>query len=357
MTHPTKVLIIDDSRMTRYVLEEILSQDESIEVIGTASDPYEARDKVCTLSPDVITLDVEMPRMNGIDFLKKLLQHKPLPVVMISSYTKHNSELTIEALTLGAVDFITKPSKDPDIGLKRLSKEIIAKVKTAANAKVKLRRLSAYQTNDSSPRFPKDHFVVIGASTGGIRAIEYILRHVPPTISGLVITQHIPGKYVSSLTERLDSVAAVRVKVAQHYGRIIPGMALVAPGGGHLCIRKDAQGYSVAVEKASSTDRYVPSIDFLFSSAASCAGKKAIGVLLTGMGQDGVQGMLALKQCGAHTIAQDRETSLVFGMPRAAIELNAATEIASLEQIPKTIVAKLLSIKSVAGPYDENFTC
>jgi two-component system chemotaxis response regulator CheB len=346
MVQPTRVLIVDDSRMTRYVLEEILSRDESIKVIGTACDPYEARDKICTLCPDVVTLDVEMPRMNGIDFLKNLLQHKPLPVIMISSYTKHNSDLTIEALTLGAVDFITKPSKDPDTGLKRLSKEIIDKVKTAANSKVKVHQFSAYGVDYSSVRFPKDHFVVIGSSTGGIQAIEHILRNIPPTISGLVIAQHIPGKYVSSLAERLDNIATVRVKVAEHNGPIIPGMALIAPGGGHLCIRKETQDYySIAVEKASSTDHYIPSIDCLFSSAASCAGMKAIGLLLTGMGQDGAKGMLALKQCGAYTIAQDRETSLVFGMPRAAIELKAATEVVSLDQIPKTIVTKLLSMK------------
>jgi two-component system chemotaxis response regulator CheB len=344
MAHPTKVLIVDDSRMTRYVLRDILSQDESIQVIGTASDPFEAREKVRTLHPDVITLDVEMPRMNGIDFLKNLLQQKPLPVIMISSYTKYNSDLTIEALTLGAVDFITKPSEDSDIGLKKLSHEIIAKVKTAANSKVKVRRLSEYRLDYSDARFPKDHFVVIGSSTGGIRAIEHILRNVPPTISGLVIAQHIPGKYISSLTERLDCLATVRVKVAEHNSRIIPGIALIAPGGGHLHIKKDAQGYSVVVEKASFTDRYVPSVDFLFSSAASCAGKAAIGVLLTGMGQDGAQGMLALKECGAYTIAQDEESSLVFGMPKAAIQLNAATEIMSLEKIPKAITSKLFSM-------------
>lgn len=344
MAHPTKVLIVDDSRMTRYVLTDILSQDESIQVIGTASDPYEARDKVRTLHPDVITLDVEMPRMNGIDFLKNLLQHNPLPVIMISSYTKYNSDLTIEALMLGAVDFIPKPSEEPDIGLKKLSQEIIAKVKTAANSKVKVRRPSAYRLDYSGARFPKDHFVVIGSSTGGIRAIEHILRNVPPTISGLVIAQHIPGKYICPLAERLDCVATVRVKVAEHNSRIIPGIALIAPAGGHLRIKKDAQGYSVAIEKASSTDRYVPSVDFLFSSVASCAGEEAIGVLLTGMGQDGAQGMLALKKCGAYTIAQDQESSLVFGMPKAAIQLNAATEIISLEQIPKAIVSKLLSM-------------
>lgn len=350
-----KVLIVDDSKVVRYVLTDILSQDESIEVVGTASDPYEATDKILTLNPDIITLDVEMPRMNGIDFLKRLLRHKPLPVIMISSYTKHNSDLTIEALSIGAVDFITKPSEDPNTGLKKLSNEIITKVRVAAHADIKVPPPSSYQL-DHPVLFPKDHLVVIGASTGGIQAILHILRNIPPTISGIIIAQHIPEKYIPSLTERLNRSAKVQVKEAKHNDRIRPGLALIAPAQRQLRIKKDAWGYFVTIEKASSADLYAPSIDILFSSTAVSAGKKAIAVLLTGMGRDGARGMLTLKRCGAHTIAQNRESSVIFGMPRAAIELNAASEIMSLEEIPEKIVSKLLSVNNEAHN-GKNFTC
>lgn len=343
MSEPIKILIIDDSKVIRHVLTHILSQDQSLSVVGTASDPYEAKDMILDLNPDVITLDVEMPRMNGIDFLKKLMQYRPIPVIMISSYTKQNSELTIEALGLGAVDFITKPSEDPNTGLKKLSKEIIAKVKAAACSTVKVPFFSSYHF-DYTATFPKDRLVVIGASTGGIGALQHILQHVPPMISGFVIAQHIPEKYISSFVERLDGVASMRVKIAQHNDRVRPGLALIAPGQSQLCVKKDAWGYFVTIQKPRPTDLYAPSVNILFSSAADCAGKRAIGVILTGMGQDGAQGLLALKTSGAHTIAQDQESSVVFGMPRAAIELNAASEIVSLEQVPKAIVSKLLSI-------------
>ncbi len=348
MAQPTKVLIVDDSKVIKYILADILSRDKSIEVVGTASDPYEARDKILTLNPDVITLDVEMPRMNGIDFLKELLQHNPLPVIMISSYTKQNSDLTIEALTVGAVDFITKPLEDLNTGLKKLSKEIIAKVKAAANSRVKVPRPSSCRF-DSRATFPKDRLVVIGASTGGIQAIQHILQNIPPMMSGLVIAQHIPRKYIPSLAESLDNVATMRVKKARHNDRVRPGVALIAPSENQLRIRKDPQGYFVTVEKADPSDLYAPSIDILFSSSAVSAGKKAIGVLLTGMGRDGAQGMLALKKSEAHTIAQDSESSVVFGMPRAAIKLNAAAEILSLQEIPKAIVSKLMSSQKNAG--------
>jgi two-component system chemotaxis response regulator CheB len=354
MIQPKKVLIIDDSKVVRYILTDILSQDESIEVVGAASDPYEAIDKIRILNPDVITLDVEMPRMNGINFLKRLLRHKPLPVIMISSYTKQNSDLTIEALAMGAVDFITKPSEDPNAGLKTLSKEIVAKVKDATHYKVRVPPFYSSPSEHNS-KFPENHFVVIGASTGGIQAIQHILQNVPPTISGLVIAQHIPGKYIPALTERLDNVATVRVKTAQHNDRIRRGLALIAPPESQLRIKKDARGSFVSVEEPDSADLYAPSIDILFSSAAVSAGNRAIGVLLTGMGQDGAHGLLTLKKYGAHTIAQDRESSVIFGMPRVAIELNAAGQTLSLEKIPKAIVSKLLSVNSEESD-GENFS-
>lgn len=353
MAKPKKVFIVDDSKVIKYILTDILSRDKSIEVVGTASDPYEAKDKILALNPDVITLDVEMPRMNGIDFLKELLRYKPIPVIMISSYTKHNSDLTIEALSIGAIDFITKPLENPSTGLKKLSKEIIAKVKAAARSKVKVLPPSCCQL-DYSASFPKDHLVVIGASTGGIQAIEHILQHIPPTINGLVIAQHLPGKHIPSLVGRLDSVATVQVKEAKHNNRVRPGLALIAPAGGQLCIKKDARGYFVAIEKPVSADLYAPSIDILFSSAAVSACEKAIGVLLTGMGQDGARGMLSLKKCGAYTIAQDRKSSAIFGMPRAAIKLNAAAEIMPLREIPGAIVSRLLSVNS-GGANGKNF--
>lgn len=352
-----KILIVDDSPLIRKVLYEILSSDSEIEVVGTASDPFIARDKILRLKPDVITLDVEMPLMNGITFLKRIMHYKPLPVVMISSYTRRNCELTVEALASGAVDFVSKPFDNFTEGMAVLKDEIIAKIKAAAHCRVKrpsTASLVPIYPSISSQDFPEDRIIVIGASTGGTQAIREILHRMPKGISGIAIVQHIPPEYTKVLAKRMDELSQVQVKEAENNQRLRKGWALIAPGGKHMRLRKDPEGYYVTVEDGSLTDLHRPSIDTLFYSAAECAKNKAIGVILTGMGRDGAKGMLALKKEGAFTIAQDENSSVVFGMPKAAIELGAADEIVPLEQIPEVIISKLISREKTISGKDFN---
>jgi len=341
-----KTLIVDDSPLIRKVLYEILDSDSEIEVVGTASDPYIARDKILQLKPDVITLDVEMPLMDGITFLKRIMRYKPLPVVMISAYTKRDCELAVEALASGAVDFVTKPFGNVTKGMAALKDEIIAKIKTAAYCKVKhplTASLVPKYASIPSPNFPEDRVIVMGASTGGIRAIREVLHRMPSQISGIAIVQHIPPEYSRALAKHMDELSPVLVKEAENNQRLRKGWTLIAPGGKHMRVRKDPEGYYVTLEDGSLTDLHKPSIDTLFYSAAECAKDKAIGVILTGMGRDGAQGMLALKKEGAFTIAQDENSSVVFGMPKAAIKLGAADEIVPLERITQVIISKLIS--------------
>lgn len=352
-----KTLIVDDSPLIRKVLCEILNSDSEIEVVGTASDPYIARDKILQLKPDVITLDVEMPLMDGITFLRRIMHYRPLPVVMISSYTKRDCELTVEALASGAVDFVTKPFDSFTKGMAALKDEIIAKIKAAAYCKVKhpsTASLVPKYASIPSPDFPEDRVIVMGASTGGVRAIQEVLYRMPQGVSGMAIVQHIPPEYTRVLAKRMDELSPVRVKEAENNQRLRKGWALIAPGGKHTRVRKDSEGYYVTVEDGSLTDVYKPSIDTLFYSAAECAKDRAIGVILTGMGQDGAQGMLALKRKGAFTIAQDENSSVVFGMPKAAIKLGAADEIVPLDRIPQVIISKLLSEERVINDRDSD---
>jgi len=339
-----KVLIVDDSPVMGKILSEILNSDPEIEVVGIAPDPYIARDKIIRLNPDVITLDVEMPRMNGIDFLKRLMQYRPIPVVMVSSYTQRNCALTIEALSIGAVDFVTKPtSGDVSKGMLNLSREIIHKIKFAAKAKLEgVPRSVQPPISTTMLRLRNDWVIVIGASTGGTRAIQYILSRMPADTPGTAIALHMPERYTKAFAQRLDQVCAMKVREAKEGDSLERGLALIARGGKDMTIKHGVEGLYVTLNNGQSASILRPSVDKLFKSTAENVGPKAIGVLLTGMGRDGAVGMLKMKEAGAYTIAQDEETSLIYGMPKAAVQINAAQEVVPLQQIPERIITRLL---------------
>jgi two-component system chemotaxis response regulator CheB len=321
-----KVLIVDDSALMRQLLQQILSSDPSIEVIGTAGDPYVAREKIKALSPDVLTLDVEMPRMDGLTFLEKLMRARPMPVVMVSSLTERGCETTLRALALGAVDFITKPKLDVTTGTVDLADEIIAKVKAAARAHLRSPRVVADAPSAAitmtQPSFRATHKVVaIGASTGGTEAIKDLLLPLPAGFPGIVIVQHMPEAFTAKFADRLDRLCKIRVSEARDGDRILPGHALLAPGGLQMEVVRSGAEYSVRVFAGELVNRHRPSVDVLFNSCARHLGGNCVGVILTGMGADGAKGMLAMKQSGARTIAQDEATCVVFGMPKEAIAL------------------------------------
>ncbi len=347
-----KVLIVDDSPLIRKILCEILGSDPEIEVVGTASDPYIARDEILKMNPDVITLDVEMPRMDGITFLKRLMQYRPLPVVMISSYTQKNCALTIEALSIGAVDFVTKPtSGDITKGMSDLSQEIIQKIKSAAKAKLDavLQKQPPKSAILSPLSFGNDRLIAIGASTGGTYAIQYILSRMPADTPGITIALHMPERYTKAFAERTNQMCSMEIREAKDGDLLKRGLALIACGGRHMMVKRRANGFCTTLDDGPPVYNYKPSIDMLFKSAAECAGSKAIGVVLTGMGKDGAKGLLKMKEAGAYTIAQDENTSLVYGMPKAAVQMDAAQEVIPLQQIPERILVRLLSAAKEIG--------
>jgi two-component system, chemotaxis family, protein-glutamate methylesterase/glutaminase len=335
----TKVLIVDDSAVVRQLLSEILSRDPEIEVVGVASDPLFARDKVLRLQPDVLTLDVEMPRMDGLTFLEKLMRAHPMPVLMISSLTERGCDTTLRALELGAVDFITKPKVDVEKGTVELAAEIIEKVKAAAASRVKKLRDPAAKLPPrrlvSAALAKSTHQVIaVGASTGGTEALRDFLEPLPADSPGIVIVQHMPEKFTHSFAERLNSLCSVRVKEAADGDRILPGHALVAAGNYHMEAYRSGAEYRVRVFSGEPVNRHRPSVDVLFDSCAKHIGANAVGVIMTGMGADGARGLLAMREAGARTIAQDEASCVVFGMPREAIALGAAAEILPLRDIP-----------------------
>ena len=342
-----KVLIVDDSALMRQLLQRILSSDPSIEVVGTASDPYVAREKIKALSPDVLTLDVEMPRMDGLTFLEKLMRARPMPVVMVSSLTERGCDTTLRALALGAVDFITKPKLDVSTGTIDLAEEIIAKVKAAARARVMggVRTVAAAPPPSigmTQPLFRATHKVVaIGASTGGTEAIKELLMPLPAGFPSIVIVQHMPETFTAKFADRLDGLCKIRVSEARDGDRILPGHALLAPGNLHMEVVRHGAEYSVRVFAGETVNRHRPSVDVLFASCARHLGVNGVGVILTGMGADGAKGLLAMRQAGARTVAQDEATCVVFGMPKEAIALGDATEIVPLPLIPSQIARML----------------
>ena len=342
----TRVLVIDDSALIRGVMREIINSQPDMEVIGQAPDPLTARDLIKALNPDVLTLDVEMPRMNGLEFLEKLMRLRPMPVVMVSSLTERGNEVTLKALELGAVDFVTKPKVGVSDGLNDAANEIADKIRAAARARVRRHGLTA-----SAPTAPRplsaqflnttEKLVCVGASTGGTEALKEFFMRMPASSPAVLVTQHMPETFTKSFAQRLNGLSAMTVKEAEHNERVLPGHAYIAPGHSHLLVKKSGAYYYAELSQADPVNRHRPSVDVLFHSAAQVLGPNAVGVILTGMGKDGAQGLLAMRQAGAHTLAQDEATCVVFGMPKAALDLGAAMEMAPLPEIAARVLAHL----------------
>lgn len=348
---PIKVLIVDDSALIRQLLTEIINSNADMQVIGVAHDPLMARERIKALNPDVITLDIEMPKMDGLAFLEKLMQLRPTPVVMISSLTERNAGVTLRALELGAVDFITKPRLDISEGMQSYGELIAEKIRIAAKAKLRCAVKFA-----PSPRYSADailpprldnsasvteKLIVIGASTGGTEAIRTILECLPSDAPGVVITQHMPEAFTRAFAQRLDSTCKIRVKEAEQGERILAGHAYIAPGHSHLLLKRNGKHYVTVLNQGPPVNRHRPSVDVLFRSAANCAGKNAIGIILTGMGNDGAAGMREMKQAGSYNLAQDEASCVVFGMPKMAIEAGAVDKVLPLSEIVTEVFAYL----------------
>jgi len=336
----TKVLIVDDSAIVRQKLQEELSKDPQIEVVGTAVDPFVARDKIVQLKPDVLTLDIEMPRMDGITFLKKLMQYYPLPVVVVSSLTPQGSELALEAMDAGAVEVMCKPGAAYTVG--DLGIELCEKVKAAALVNVAKHCVPKTAAEGPKPATAlsktTNKVIAIGASTGGTKAIEELLLRFPANAPGTVIVQHMPAGFTKSFAQRLDSLCEVHVKEAQDGDSVVPGQVLIAPGNQHMMINRSGARYYVEVKDGPLVNRHRPSVEVLFRSAATHVGRNAIGVMLTGMGGDGAQGMLKMKEAGAINIAQDEASCVVYGMPKVAVEVGAVHHVLPLPRITDKIL-------------------
>jgi two-component system, chemotaxis family, protein-glutamate methylesterase/glutaminase len=344
-----KVLVVDDSAIVRKLLAQTLSAEADIEVVGVAPDPFVARDKILSLNPHVLTLDIEMPRMDGLTFLKKVMRYQPLPVIIISSLGQASCEVTLEALRIGAVEVLAKPGGPYSVGELRTS--LGQKIRAAASAR--LNRTAAESPEVSSPALPPAAAIVpaaasafragtiiaIGASTGGTEALKEVLIRLPANSPGVVITQHIPPVFSRAFAMRMNDLCAMEVKEASDGDTVTAGRALVAPGNFHMLVRKSAEGYRVQVKDGPQVCYQRPSADVMFSSVAENAGSQAIGVILTGMGADGAQGMLKMKRAGARTIAQDEASCVVFGMPKEAIRLGAADRVLPLSQIAAAILS------------------
>ena len=334
-----RVLVVDDSAVVRNMLCRELAKDPQIEVIGTAPDPYLARDKIVTLNPDVLTLDVEMPRMDGITFLRRLMQLHPMPVIVVSSLTAQGSRTAVEALAAGAVDVLGKPGTAYSV--ENLSADLIEKVKLAART-----HPTAWAVPAPSPRAPRatslgtttERVLAIGASTGGVQALTRVLTELPADAPGTVIVQHMPARFTRSFAERLDTLCRVRVKEAQDGDGVFTGQVLLAPGGQHMLLRRSGARYYVQIKDGPEVFHQKPSVEVLFQSTAQAAGRNAIGVILTGMGADGAKGLLLMRQAGAQTLAQDEATSVVFGMPKEAIKCGAAQRVVGLPDITRTVL-------------------
>jgi two-component system, chemotaxis family, protein-glutamate methylesterase/glutaminase len=351
MTKKIKVLIVDDSRMIRDVLTDILREQPDIEVVGAAADAFEARDMIKDLDPDVITLDVEMPKMNGLEFLDKLMRARPMPVVMISSATERGSEVTFRALELGAVDFVTKPKlaeQTPD----DYGQVIADKIRAAKSARLKPPRRADPNDTATMPAViakrpvpvgvkTSERLIVVGASTGGTEAIREFLVGMPHDCPGIAVVQHMPENFTRMFAERLNGLCQITVKEAEHNDPILPGHAYIAPGGKHLWVKREGPQLLAKLSTEPPMNLHRPSVDFLFLSAAKFLGADAIGVIMTGMGKDGANGMLEMKKAGAWTIAQDEATSVIFGMPREAIELDAVHEVAPLNRLRDKALARV----------------
>lgn len=334
-----KVLIVDDSAIVRKILSKQLNQYRGIEVIATAPDPYIARDKIVALKPDVITLDVEMPRMDGITFLRKLMKHSPMPVIILSSLTPKGSKVAMEALMAGAVEVISKPG--PAYSVAETCATLVEAIKIASRAKIK--KTADTEQNATSGRLSiaetTNKIFAIGASTGGVQALSKVLTSMPANAPGTLVVQHMPARFTTSFAQRLDNDCAVNVLEASDGDRVIPGRVLIAPGGFHMQLQRSGANYYVTVKDGPAVCRQKPSVEVMFNSVAKYAGANAVGAILTGMGNDGAAGLLNMRQNGAHTIAQNEASCVVFGMPKEAIEKNAAEKIVSLSDVAKTMLS------------------
>jgi len=338
---PIRVLVVDDSALMRKMLTEFLAADPCIEVVGAAPDPYVAREMIKSLRPDVLTLDVEMPRMDGLTFLENLMRLHPMPVVMVSSLTERGAEVTLQALELGAVDFVTKPKLDIERGMAAYAGELVAKIKMAAS--VRLRRSAPAAANKRLPRLRRqfsttEKIIAIGASTGGTEAIREVLQRMPADAPALLIVQHIPAAFSQPFAARMDRHSAMAVCQAQDGQQVVPGHAYIAPGDHHLLLARNGARYICRLSQAPPENRHRPSVDLLFRSVAEHAGVNAIGAILTGMGDDGARGLLAMLQAGASTLVQDQDSSVVWGMPGAAVRIGAAQQQLPLEDVASRVL-------------------
>ncbi len=353
-----RVVVVDDSALVRSLLTEIINQQPDMTCIGAANDPLVAREMIRELNPDVITLDVEMPRMDGLDFLSRLMRLRPMPVVMVSTLTEKGAEITMRALEMGAVDFVAKPRIGVSSGLKELSSEIVDKIRTAASAHVKRHSADlpvgttkpvaavapqAPVTPSRAPlgRVSTEKVICIGASTGGTEAIREVLVPLPADSPAIVITQHMPPGFTTSFAARLDSLCRISVKEASHGERILPGHAYIAPGGKQFRIDRSGSNYVAVVEDTEPVNRHKPSVEVLFKSAAKVLGPNAYGIMLTGMGGDGALAMKEMRDAGSYNICQDEASCVVFGMPRMAIQAGAANEVLPLKQIATALLERL----------------
>lgn len=335
-----KVLIVDDSAVVRKIFSEELSRYPDIQVVGAAPDPYVAREKIVHLKPDVITLDIEMPRMDGLTFLRKLMKYFPLPTIIVSSLTPQGGKLTLEAMDIGAVDVIAKPGTAYSVG--DMSAQLAEKIRAASHAKI-LKRTGA--TEDGASAAPihalaqtSNKVIAIGASTGGTEALKAVLTKMPPNAPGIVIVQHMPANFTTAFAARMNSLSQIAVKEAEDNDSVSPGTALLAPGNFHMILRRSGARYYVEVKTGPMVHHQRPAVDVLFKSTAKYAGANAIGVILTGMGADGAEGLLEMKQAGASTIAQDENSCIVFGMPKEAIKLGAADKVVSIDKVAEEII-------------------
>lgn len=347
-----KVLIIDDSALIRKLLTEIVNSQHDMEAIGAAADPLVAREMIRELNPDVLTLDVEMPRMDGLDFLEKLMRLRPMPVVMVSTLTEKGSDITFRALELGAVDFIAKPKIDIASGLKNYGDEITNKIRVAMSARIKQHvptlvtksaTADAVLPSVSNRVASTEKLIIVGASTGGTEAIKDFLVNLPPDCPGILITQHMPEAFTKSFADRLNKLCRISVVEAKGGERVLPGHAFLAPGHSHLLLKRSGANYMTELNQGELVSRHRPSVDVLFRSAANSAGKNAIGVILTGMGKDGAAGMLEMHNSGAYNLAQDEASCVVFGMPKEAIAAGGVDEVVPLKDMAKRVLLKLSS--------------
>ncbi len=348
-----KVLVVDDSAVVRQVLTGLLEQDPDITVLGAVADPLFAMERMKRQWPDVILLDIEMPRMNGISFLKKIMKEHPTPVIICSSHTEKGAATTLQALSAGAIDIITKPQVNADDFLVQAAGDLIRMVKAAARANIKNLKPTGASPAQVPQKFSADvvlaaprlginpataRVIVMGASTGGTQAIESILTVLPADAPGIVIVQHMPEKFTALFAQRLDGLCAVEVREAQNDDEVIPGRVLIAPGGRHMLLKRRGTEYRVEVVAGPLVNRHCPSVDVLFRSAAKCAGKNATGIIMTGMGDDGARGLKEMRDTGAYTLAQDEATCVVYGMPKEAVMRGAVAKSLALADIPAEIV-------------------